>query len=142
MNSYIVYDKNVNFEKRSTFTWDYGSLDVRANPLHRGTNMHMVNEGVLLDLGLDDVKQTPAATDIPLGSNFGQVSFHYTSFYWVCLYGEESSANADPHSNLLDDSKAYLSRYIVRQCHALVFLHCTCTIGQTLLTNSYGHIKL
>ncbi|XP_064636852.1 uncharacterized protein LOC135493433 [Lineus longissimus] len=73
MNSYILYSKTVNYEKRATFTYDYGSLDVRSVPLHRGSNFHLVNNELLLQLGLDDVKLTPAATEIPLGSNFGQV---------------------------------------------------------------------
>ena len=72
--SHTIAARQVNLQSAGTFKYKYGSVDVRKIPLLRSCKFLCVDGagGSKLKMSLDDKHLSPATTEIPLGSNFGQ----------------------------------------------------------------------
>ena len=70
----VVYHRRFNMLRVGILQWSYGSVDIRKLPILRSSKFMVVDShGRTTDFGFDDEKLTPTSSEIPLGSNYGQV---------------------------------------------------------------------
>ncbi|XP_064649595.1 uncharacterized protein LOC135501411 isoform X2 [Lineus longissimus] len=72
-HGYIVYEKDVQYEKVASMKYSYGTLQVRRLPLDQGVGLFMTNSKALLKLHVDDPGFSLSSPEIPMGSNVGQL---------------------------------------------------------------------
>ena len=70
-----VVSRQTNIQSSGTFKYTYGDVDIRRCPLLRSCKFIAIDGagGSLTEMTIDDVNLSPAALDVPLASNYGQI---------------------------------------------------------------------
>ena len=75
MQAPVLLSRQANIQQTGMITYKYGSVDIRNIPILRSSKFMAVDGcgGSFVDMSLDDVNLVPTSSQIPLGSNYGQV---------------------------------------------------------------------
>jgi hypothetical protein len=72
-HSYVLYYKDVNYEKTSAIKYSYGNAYIKKVPLNHAASLFMTMSQNLHQLHVDNLRLSPMTTEVPIGSNFAQV---------------------------------------------------------------------
>ncbi len=75
MQAPVVVSRQTSIQPAGKLNYTYGSVDIRKIPILRSSKFVAADGvgGSSVDMSLDDVHLTPACSEIPLGSKYGQV---------------------------------------------------------------------